>query len=57
MDWTPENKEKPWKITGINYTWKIELVPQVFFYLEKRPNAWVRFWHFVLLGWKYTEMK
>lgn len=32
-----------------------EISPGICYSLQVKPNAWHRFWSFVLLGWKWKE--
>jgi hypothetical protein len=34
--------------------WHVEICPDVYFGCPRRPNMWVRFWQFILLGWTWT---
>lgn len=48
-----------WRITtkrGLPYIGGyFEVMPGVHFQLERKPNAWRRFWCSLLLGWTWKE--
>ena len=34
----------------------VEVVPDVFYHVTRQPNAWWRWWQYVLLGWKWSKL-